>query len=325
MTGKPEETQTLQEPTRVPTEETQSLREPTRVPTEETQSLREPTQVSTEETQTLQEPTQVSTEETQTLQEPTQVSSEVPENSSSPPPTEEETKKWGTHIMGAPAVPTAHPDNKIAASWKAGDHQQISQQPYVVHSPIDKPNYNPLVPVIDMFNTWTKKAETVARNIWHNLKTGHSVSEVAWGKVNLTAKAMTEGGFESLFKQTFQTEPNEKLKKTFACYLSTATGPVAGTLYLSTAHVAFCSDRPLSFTAPSGQESWCYYKIMIPFGNISNVHPVTMKENPSEKYIQIATIDGHEFWFMGFVTFDKASDNLLKSVSDFKNIGTATV
>jgi hypothetical protein len=93
------------------------------------------------------------------------------------------------------------------------------------------------------------------------VKTGPSVSEVAWGKVNLTAKAITEGGFESLYKQTFPTYPNEKLKKTFACYLSTATGPVAGTLYLSTARVAFCSDRPLSFIAPSGQEAWCYYKV----------------------------------------------------------------
>jgi hypothetical protein len=79
--------------------------------------------------------------------------------------------------------------------------------------------------------------------------------------LNLTAKALTEGGFESLFKQTFSTYPNEKLKKTFACYLSTSTGPVAGTLYLSTARVAFCSDRPLSFIAPSGQEAWSYYKV----------------------------------------------------------------
>ncbi|TXG55980.1 hypothetical protein EZV62_017293 [Acer yangbiense] len=289
-------------------------------PEETTQTHLEPTQVSTEV------PATSSPQTTQTHLEPTQVPNEVPATSSPPsppPPTEEETKKWGTHIMGAPAVPTAHPDNKIAASWKAGDHQEISQQPYVVHSPIDKPNNNPLVPVVNMFNTWTRKAETVARNIWHNLKTGHSVSEVAWGKVNLTAKAITEGGFESLFKQTFQTDPNEKLKKTFACYLSTTTGPVAGTLYLSTARVAFCSDRPLSFAAPSGQESWCYYKVMIPLGNMSNVNPVIMKENPSEKYIQISTIDGHEFWFMGFVTFEKASDHLLKSVSDFKKLGIA--
>lgn len=89
------------------------------------------------------------------------------------------------------------------------------------------------------------------------------MTEAAWGKVNLTAKAITEGGFESMFKQIFMpSDPNERLKKTFACYLSTTTGPVAGTIYLSTARVAFCSDRPLCFTAPSGQETWTYYKVI---------------------------------------------------------------
>lgn len=93
------------------------------------------------------------------------------------------------------------------------------------------------------------------------VRTGPSMSEAAWGKVNLTAKAISEGGFESMFKQIFATDPNERLKKTFACYLSTTTGPVAGTIYLSNARVAFCSDRPLSFAAPSGQEAWSYYKV----------------------------------------------------------------
>lgn len=103
------------------------------------------------------------------------------------------------------------------------------------------------------------------------VKTGPSMSETAWGKVNLTAKAITEGGFESLFRQIFGTEPNEKLKKTFACYLSTTTGPVAGTMYLSNVRVAFCSDRPLLFTAPSGQEAWSYYRVKSCFCNIMNL------------------------------------------------------
>lgn len=93
------------------------------------------------------------------------------------------------------------------------------------------------------------------------MKTAPSKSDAAIGKLNLTVKAITEGGFEALFKQAFPTDPSERLKKSFACYLSTTTGPVAGTLYLSTMHVAFCSDRPLSFTAPSGQETWSYYKV----------------------------------------------------------------
>ncbi|PKI71407.1 hypothetical protein CRG98_008186 [Punica granatum] len=236
-------------------------------------------------------------------------------------PPAEDTKKWGTHVMGPPAAPSAHPDNQKAATWNAGDHQQILQ-PYVRYDPVEKPSNNPFEPVIDMFNSWSKKAETIARNIWHNLKTGHSVSEAAWGKVNLTAKAITEGGFEPLFRQIFGTDPNESLKKTFACYLSTSTGPVAGTLYLSTARVAFCSDRPLSFTAPSGQETWSYYKVSIPFVNISAANPVVMKENPPEKYIQVVTTDGHDFWFMGFVSFEKALHHLLESVSNARAANT---
>lgn len=239
--------------------------------------------------------------------------SHVPASSSGE--SQEETKKWGTHVMGAPAAPTVHLDNQKAAMWNAGDHHQS----YVLYEPVERPTTNPLEPVIDLFNSWSAKAENIARNIWHNLKSGPSVTEAAWGKVNLTAKALTKGGFESLFKQIFESsDPNEKLKKTFACYLSTSTGPVAGTLYLSTARLAFCSDRPLYFTAPSGQGAWSYYKVLIPLGNIATVNPVTRTENPPEKYIQIDTSDGHEFWFMGFVSFEKASHHLLNAVSDFK-------
>lgn len=241
----------------------------------------------------------------------------------SPPPTNDDPKKWGTHIMGPPAVPTIHPDNQKAAMWNAGDQQQQYQhhQPYLIYSPVDKPSSNPFEPVIHMFNSWSFKAENMARNIWHNLKTGPSVTGAAWGKVNLTAKAITEGGFESLFKQIFPPEPNERLLKTFACYLSTTTGPVAGTLYLSTTRVAFCSDRPLSFIAPSGQEAWSYYKVVMPLGNIGTINPVTMREKALEKYIQIVTIDGHDFWFMGFVSYEKALHHLVNSLSDFRAYG----
>ncbi|KAL6958514.1 hypothetical protein U1Q18_050124 [Sarracenia purpurea var. burkii] len=267
----------------------------------------------------------------------------------------EDTKKWGTHVMGPPAVPTVHPDNQKAGTWSAADHQLYFHQhhPYLQYSPIDKSNNNPLESVIHMFNFRSREAETMAEIfgsivslIFPNVvffhlinyrqtikgtskdlttrinaiavKMGPSPSETAWGKVNLTVKAITEGGFESLFKHTFPTEPNEKLKNTFACYLSTTTGPVTGTLYLSTVRVAFCSDRPLSFAAPSGQEDWTYYKATIPVANIATVNPVEMDKNPPQKYLQIVTIDGHNFWFMGFVNFEKSLHHVLDTLSDFR-------
>ncbi|CAN6702979.1 unnamed protein product [Malus baccata var. baccata] len=256
---------------------------------------------------------------------------DVPSSSSgaSPPPIpptpseEEKSAQWGTHVMGHPAVPTCHPDNKKAALWGAAGTEQ-AHNPYLQYKPLDKSNNtSPLESMLHVFNSWTNKAESMANNIWHNLKTGTSVSGAAWAKMNVTAKAITGGGFEALYKQTFATYPNEKLYKSFACYLSTSTGPVAGTLYLSNIHTAFCSDRPLSFTAPSGQVTWSYYKIMVPLGNIATINPVVMRENPTEKYIQIVTIDGHDFWFMGFVNYEKASRHLSQSISTFVASGVA--
>ncbi|KAA8530068.1 hypothetical protein F0562_004777 [Nyssa sinensis] len=248
-----------------------------------------------------------------------------PYSSSAPPINDFSSEKWGTHVMGAPAVPTCHPNNQKAALWIAGDqHQyQYHHNPYLQYTPIEKRNTNPMESVLQKFNSWSTKAETTANNIWHNLKTGSSVPGAAWAKVNVTAKAITGGGFESLYKQTFATYSNEKLNKSFACYLSTSTGPVAGTLYLSNIHVAFCSDRPLSFTAPSGQETWSYYKVMVPLVKIVTINPVVMRDNSSEKYIQTITIDGHDFWFMGFVNFEKACRHLTESISNVIAPGTA--
>ncbi|CAN1137588.1 GEM-like protein 5 [Linum perenne] len=250
-------------------------------------------------------------------------------SSTAAPPT---TEQWGTYVMGAPAAPSSHPDNqKAAAFWGANapssstttttaplaaDQNVQTQHPYLVHSPAEKPAATPMDSILHVFNSWSSKAESLANNIWHNLKTNSSVSEAAWGKMNLTAKVITEGGFESLYKQTFATYPNEKLKKRFACYLSTTTGPVAGTLYLSNVQAAFCSDRPLSFTAPSGQQTWSYYKVAVPLDKIRSVNPVVMREKPtSEKYIQLVTVEGHDFWFMGFVNYDKACRHLTQGIS----------
>lgn len=156
------------------------------------------------------------------------------------------------------------------------------------------------------------------------MKTAPSMSDAAMGKLSLGAKALSEGGFDKLYKQTFAgAGADERLRKTFACYLSTATGPVAGTLYLTDRSVAFCSDRPLSFAAPSGQTAWSYYKVMIPVAKVAAAEPVTMKESPPEKYVHVVTVDSHDFWFMGFVSYDKAVHHLVQAVSSQQRGGAA--
>ncbi|KAG6532742.1 hypothetical protein ZIOFF_006592 [Zingiber officinale] len=93
-----------------------------------------------------------------------------------------------------------------------------------------------------------------------SVKTGPSITDAAMGRIAQTTKVISEGGYEKVFHQTFEILSGEKLKKSYACYLSTSSGPVMGVLYLSTANLAFCSDNPLSYKV-GDQTQWSYYKL----------------------------------------------------------------
>ncbi|GMI78447.1 FH interacting protein 1 [Hibiscus trionum] len=159
----------------------------------------------------------------------------------------------------------------------------------------------------------TKKAKEIAGNMWQHLKTGPSFADAAVGRIAQGTKVLAEGGYEKIFRTTFETVPDEQLLKTYACYLSTSAGPVLGVLYLSTQKVAFCSDSPLSYQA-GAQTQWSYYKVVIPLHQLRAVNPSTSKANTAEKYIQIISVDSHEFWFMGFVHYDGALKNLQRAL-----------
>ena len=82
------------------------------------------------------------------------------------------------------------------------------------------------------------------------------------GRIAQGTKVLAEGGHDKIFRQAFSAPPDEQLRKSYACYLSTSAGPVMGVMYLSTARVAFCSDTPLSYEAAGGDGiEWSYYKV----------------------------------------------------------------
>lgn len=87
------------------------------------------------------------------------------------------------------------------------------------------------------------------------------MADAAVARLTQGTKVYAEGGHDRIFHQTFGAMPGEKLRKAYACYLSTSSGPVIGTLYLSTARLAFCSDSPLYYQGPPGHPPECmYYK-----------------------------------------------------------------
>eukprot|EP01018_Ginkgo_biloba_P005775 Gb_14979 [translate_table: standard] len=252
----------------------------------------------------------------------------------------QEGSRWGTWVMGSPANPGSHPVNQQAATWVAEEstaapptsasagpqppaatHQQnlpSETNPYVAASPVPASSgKNSMEAVRDVLGRWgkkveeaTKKAEDLAGNVWQHLKTGPSLADTAMGRIAQGTKVLTEGGYEKIFRQTFETLPEEQLQKSYTCYLSTSAGPVIGTLYLSTIKLAFCSDNALSYKPSPDQTQWSYYKVVLPLHQLKAVNASKNKTNPAEKYIQIISTDNHEFWFMGFVNYDKAVMNL---------------
>ncbi|XP_047148588.1 GEM-like protein 1 isoform X1 [Vigna umbellata] len=208
-------------------------------------------------------------------------------------------------------------ESRAPISGDAATTMPKDSNPYVTPAPVAaSSSKTTLDSVKDVLGKWgkkaaeaTKKAEDLAGNMWQHLKTGPSFADAAVGRIAQGTKVLAEGGYEKIFRQTFETVPEEQLLKTYACYLSTSAGPVMGVLYLSTAKLAFCSDNPLSYQM-GDQTQWSYYKVVIPLHQLRAVNASTSRTNSSEKYIQIISVDNHEFWFMGFVHYDSAVKNI---------------
>ncbi|XP_048437943.1 GLABRA2 expression modulator isoform X2 [Pyrus x bretschneideri] len=164
--------------------------------------------------------------------------------------------------------------HNTAAASDHSSHQGSAPSPMLSQSFSFKDSVDT---VRNVFGRWrksvgeaTKKAEDLAGNTWQHLKTSPSFADAAMGRIAQGTKVLAEGGYEKIFRSTFETTPEEQLQNSFACYLSTSAGPVMGVLYVSTAKLAYCSDNPISYKAES-QTEWSYYKSRILIGG----YPVT--------------------------------------------------
>lgn len=186
--------------------------------------------------------------------------------------------------------------------------------PYVLSSPPAKSTRENLREMFGMvgkrFSEAARKTEGIAGDVWQHLKTGPSITDAAMGRIAQISKVISEGGYDKIFQQTFVCLPDEKLKKAYACYLSTSHGPIMGVLYVSTAKLAFCSDSPVAYVTEDHKTQSSIYKVVVPLPQLRSVTPTASQQNPSERYIQVVSVDNHEFWFMGFVNYDGAVKNL---------------
>ncbi|XP_030550930.1 GEM-like protein 2 [Rhodamnia argentea] len=168
-----------------------------------------------------------------------------------------------------------------------------------------------------------RNAEALADNVWHHLKTSNSITDAAIARLAQGKKMLSEGGRDKIFERNFDIQVGEKLLKAYACYLSTSSGRVIGTLYLSSKRLVFSGDEPIYKCSPSGQEEWVYYKVVLQLDQLSFVCASSKESDPSEKYIQVVTRDGYEFWFMSFVSYEKALKNIHEALQHNREINMA--
>lgn len=173
--------------------------------------------------------------------------------------------------------------------------------------------------MLKMMNKLGKKADNFANGVREHVRLGPKISETVKGKLSLGAKILQVGGVEKIFKQLFVVSEDEKLLKVSQCYLSTTAGPIAGLLFVSTEKVAFCSERSIKISSPSGKSVRVHYKVLVPLKKIKMLNQSENVKKPSQKYLELVTVDDFEFWFMGFINYQKTFKYLQQAMSQISD------
>ncbi|CAM0945105.1 unnamed protein product [Alopecurus aequalis] len=160
-----------------------------------------------------------------------------------------------------------------------------------------------------------RKGGKIAQGIKEHVTLGPKLSETVRGKLTLGARILQAGGVEKVFRQWFSVDKNERLVRASQCYLSTTAGPIAGMLFVSTERVAFRSDRSLAVATPDGDKIRVPYKVTIPLRKVMRAVPSENKHRPEQRYIEVVTNDGFEFWFMGFVSYHRSLQHLEQAIA----------
>ncbi|KAH1156080.1 hypothetical protein AAZX31_18G230500 [Glycine max] len=186
---------------------------------------------------------------------------------------------------------------------------------YLLHKSISVDGYTYTNTDKEITAKGTGKSSNFTHRIHNHVKMGPNLSEILKGKLSLGARIIQEGGRRNIFKSVFGMQEKELLLKASQCYLYTTAGPIAGILFVSTAKVAFYSERPITFSSVTGELVRAPYKVLIPIRRIKEVNESQNVNKAEQKYIEIVTKDDSEFRFVGFLRYEKALKHLNKAIS----------
>ncbi|WZY79493.1 hypothetical protein YC2023_025877 [Brassica napus] len=135
-----------------------------------------------------------------------------------------------------------------------------------------------------------KKTESFTNGARDQNKLGPKLTETVKRKISLGAKSLQMGGLEKIYKRLFRVYDEEKLFKAY-------------------------HERSIKVASPQGDLTRVHYKVSIPLSKINGVNQSVDTKKPSQKYLEVVTVDGFEFWFMGFLSNKKAFKCLEQALS----------
>ncbi|KAK3243164.1 hypothetical protein CYMTET_47168 [Cymbomonas tetramitiformis] len=151
--------------------------------------------------------------------------------------------------------------------------------------------------------------KTASKMVSHAAAAGwEKTLDTASGKVNYVAKMLAAGGTSSYWKRQFDPPSSEKLVETYACHLQGDSGLVAGVMFIGSLSISFCSD-----VVVPGQNM--FLKFRLPLERVSVFQPA---QKAGDTYIGVIMLDQYQFWFAGFMSPDKALEQLQISARNYQ-------
>ncbi|KAK1387238.1 GRAM domain-containing protein [Heracleum sosnowskyi] len=212
-------------------------------------------------------------------------------------------------VIGIPISSATYPTEKILDSLLKDQNLEIQ-----CYGP--SRNANSVLKQNNRANKLVRRTESFALRLREHVRLGPRISETLKGKLKLGMMILRGGGVTKVFNQKFSMREGEKLLKASQCYLSTTAGPIAGLLFISTDKVAFFSERTMKVFSSTGDMIRIHYKVVIPVGKIKIANKnITSIKKLSQKYMEIVTGDDFDFWFMGFLDYQRTFSYIDQAIS----------
>ncbi|KAJ9549466.1 hypothetical protein OSB04_022009 [Centaurea solstitialis] len=180
----------------------------------------------------------------------------------------------------------------------------LSSKPYEPHFPLSNSKSNNI-----------ERKGSFAVSIRNHVSLVPKLIETVKHKLSYGAKILPLGRDAKIFKKSFSTTDSEKLLHATRCYLYTTAGAIAGILFMTSERVGFCSERSLQTYSTTGELLKFQYKVSIPLEKIKGVGESMNTKRPSNKYVELVTMDDFSFWFMGFPNYNRTLRHLHRTIS----------